>query len=239
MRSKYSWTHEYVDTGVLTMVPISSALLSIAWFHGPLMTRRFRSTDIHVMHVARYSSCHLIPNTRTHSHTKILIYHFSISWKLLVIWIVCNKADEGSRAVRSRGKTRPLFVLYFYISLFLCFVLPSWICFLFSPPWLEVHDYTSGPNLLKAFNKQTVLEKQSVWCWLECVICIYKGNWKDYSLLKMPLRGVISLNNTYMQPFYQSEATCGSFVLTVGVTCWDLYSLSCTFFLFFTALSDR
>lgn len=36
--------------------------------------------------------------------------------------------------------------------------LPSWLCFLFSPR-LEVDDHSSGPNLLKAFNKQTVLER--------------------------------------------------------------------------------
>lgn len=34
----------------------------------------------------------------------------------------------------------------------------SWLCFLFSPPWFEVHDHISGPNLSKEFNKPNVLE---------------------------------------------------------------------------------
>lgn len=134
MHIKYSWTHAYVDTGALTSAVL---FLSIAWFRGPLMTRRFRSTDIHVTHAARFSSCHLIPNTNTHARTatqKILIYHFSISWKLLVIWIVCK--GEGSRVVRSRRKTRPLFVPYFYISLFYVLFYPlDFVCSFLLPGW--------------------------------------------------------------------------------------------------------
>lgn len=50
-------------------------------------------------------------------------------------------------------------VFLHFLVLLLCFTLLTF-CFLFSPPWLEVYDLLSGPNLLKAFNKQTVLEKK-------------------------------------------------------------------------------
>lgn len=48
-----------------------------------------------------------------------------------------------------------------FCTVFLHFVFMFYrLCFPFSPPWLEVHDITSGQNLLKAFNKRTVLEKK-------------------------------------------------------------------------------
>lgn len=122
MRSKYSWTHEYVDTGVLTMVPISSALLSIAWFHGPLMTRRFRSTDIHVMHVARYSSCHLIPNTHTQPHKNLNLSFFN---QLEIIGYL-NSLQQGRRRLqgcKKQGENKASFCtvfLHFFVFMF-CF----------------------------------------------------------------------------------------------------------------------
>lgn len=105
--------------------------------------------------------CHMIPSTSMHlpSHTKPLIYPFLMFWKS-VFWIVTSwKKTPGLWKSRVGEKKQGLFLYCIFTFLYFMLRLPFWLCFLFSPPWLEVDDHSSGPNLLKAFNKQTVLER--------------------------------------------------------------------------------
>lgn len=98
----------------------------------------------------------------------------------------------GVEEVGGEGNKASLCTVFLhFLVLLLCFTLLTF-CFLFFPPWLEVYDLLSGPNLLKAFNKQTVLEKNK-----QTKSCV---DWSARTLRQGELSGVgVALQITYLQ----------------------------------------
>lgn len=94
------------------------------------------------------------------THTqKIFMKLFSVGLK--IIRIIFNNTRWRNQGCKKWKKQGLSFVLYFHtFCCLILFVFSCWLCFLFSPPWLEVSDHTSGPNLLKAFIKKIVLKRK-------------------------------------------------------------------------------
>ena len=79
----------------------------------------------------------------------------------LMVRLSTSDSDKREAGFKEVEKDKAFFcTVLLRLFLFLLFVVFVCLCFILYPPWLEVnHGQTSGPNLLKAFNKRSVLEK--------------------------------------------------------------------------------